>query len=574
MYFSKRIIALICAITIVCFSVVPSFAQSSFGEYSPVAFWDFVFNHGFGGGERPGDFGAGGFGGSLPDSWSSADDMKTAYSDYVSSLPSSGYDSSGALIWQPRWIEDTKYWFAQIKGPDNMLLSSDGAYVKNDSSTFVSLLISGSCMTLHSQDGHETFFQFFLSRDHTFTAPIVGKYTCIKPGCIVGSYVDTGGKLTTDKESLFTPPSAALYSAGDAVPAGKAVAPQVVSSGYITSGEFYFYTPVYSIVPADQQVIANNYYINTRVNNFNGDYYNSVTNNYYDNTTIVNETTNNYYDMTTNTNYTMKQWSYDYESRTYFITLEDGTTVTVQFSDDSLIITSNDVTNSYQYVIKNNGGSNPDIPAACKHDWQETIDVAPTCLESGHASYTCSKCGETYEQILAAKGHDWKVLEHVNTVYNSDGTVITQGHTLYQCSVCGEQFYTDTGAPPPDVSVSGAIIAWLNGFQAWLDAKFQLCIDKLQIVVDNSQTNIDNVTNVVIDQTNNAYHVFYLTGEDGTEHSIGEATGGMLSASGKLLNFLYRLCVEGALSKVDDSIDGMSGFYFDSNTGTEGSIWD
>lgn len=99
-------------------------------------------------------------------------------------------------------------------------------------------------------------------------------------------------------------------------------------------------------------------------------------------------------------------------------------------------------------------------------------------------------------------------------------------------------------------------------------------MDKLQIIVDNSQTSVDNVTNVVIDQTNNAYNVFYVTGEDGQEHSIGEVTGNTLSTSGKLLNFLYKLCVEGALSKVDDSISGMNDFYFDSGTGTEGSIWD
>ena len=232
-------------------------------------------------------------------------------------------------------------------------------------------------------------------------------------------------------------------------------------------------TPVYQIEPYTPTVINNTYNINTRVNNFQGNYYNNVTNNYYNNTTIINETTNNYYDMTTNNYYTMSNWSYDYQSRTYFVTLEDGTTITVQFGDDCLTITNNNVENSYQYVINNNitPSPNPETPSTCKHNWTETIDVAPTCLEGGHANFTCSLCGETYEQILSAKGHNWTVKEHVNTVYGENGVIVTQGHTLYECSACGEQWYTETATPPPDVSGGSNILAWLQEFKTWLGDK-------------------------------------------------------------------------------------------------------
>ena len=333
------------------------------------------------------------------------------------------------------------------------------------------------------------------------------------------------------------------------------------------------YTPVFSIVPADQPVIINNYTINNRVDNLTGIYVDN-SDNYYTDVTIIDETNNKYYDMTTNTYYDIKSWSYDYSSRTYFLTLDNDVALTVQFGDTNVTITNNNVSNTYNYVVEDDTCSDPDTPTTCKHEWQKTIDTAPTCLEGGHASYTCSLCGETYEQILAAKGHDWKVIEHINMVYNSDGTVATQGHTLYQCSVCGEQWYTDTGAPPPDMSGSSTIIAWLTSFQTWLDGKLQLFVDKLQIVVDNSTTNVENVTNVVIEETNNAYNVFYVTTDDGEKKSIGEVSGDALSASGKLLNFLYKLCFENALSKVDDSITNMDGFYFDDAAGLEGSIWD
>lgn len=121
------------------------------------------------------------------------------------------------------------------------------------------------------------------------------------------------------------------------------------------------------------------------------------------------------------------------------------------------------------------------------------------------------------------------------------------------------------------IKAVGVNIEDLNtSFSANLDS----LVDKFQVVIDNSQSSVDNVTSIVIDKSNNAFNVFYLTGEDGTDHSIGEVTGNTLSASGKLLNFLYKLCVEGSLSNVDKSISGLNDFYFDNGAALEGDIWD
>lgn len=403
-----------------------------------------------------------------------ADSLSDAYTDYVSTLPASGYDSAGTLLWQPRWSD-------AVAGTGHFGTSASSSFdittgLSRKYSDFARCSASGSCL--------EFSFSYQSSKSYycdityvAFECPISGYYSQLDTVHWSCSIIQAPNlNLGETEDSTYTKSvnwpvrssNTGSHSAGARVTlyCPESVGHRIALKGGVVD----VYTPVFSIVPADQPVITNNYYINTRVNNFNGDYYDSVTNNYYNNTTIVNETTNNYYDMTTNTTYVMQKWSYDYQSRTYFITLEDGTTVTVQFGDDCMTITNNNVTNSYQYVIKNTP-STPDTPTTCKHDWQETIDTAPTCLEGGHASYTCSKCGETYEQILAAKGHDWKVIEHVNMVYNSDGTVATQGHTLYQCSVCGEQWYTDTGAPPPDVSGSSSILAWLQEFKIWLGDK-------------------------------------------------------------------------------------------------------
>ena len=96
---------------------------------------------------------------------------------------------------------------------------------------------------------------------------------------------------------------------------------------------------------------------------------------------------------------------------------------------------------------------------------------------------------------------------------------------------------------------------------------------RLDTLIENSASKVENVT-VNITEDNDAFNVFYVTTDGGNKKPVGEVAGDTLSASGKLLNFLYKLCFEGALSKAGESIDTMSSFYFDTGTGTEGSVWD
>lgn len=585
MQVSNRIISVLCAITIAFSAISPAFAYSATDGFDPVSFWEYVYKRGFGGGSRGDGFGSGGFGGSAPDSWTTSDDMKNDYNDYVSNLPASGYDSAGKLLWQPRWSDvDGSAFKISAAGPIT-LLECSGSSLAISGNDYYKVSVNGGIIRVNAllQSNASCYFSKASGSYIQFKAPFTGRYTRLSSPLSVSHFERADGTFK-DAQQDYVASSAAVYNTGSFI---ITFDNSLWSSSYpyafgnSVRGAVEFYTPVYSVEPSEAIIINNNYTINTRVNNFQGDYYDNVTNNYYNNTTIINETTNNYYDMTTNNYYTMSNWSYDYQSRTYFVTLEDGTTITVQFGDDCLTITNNNVENSYQYVIKN-GGSSSDTPAACKHNWTETIDVAPTCLEGGHANYTCSLCGETYEQILSAKGHNWTVKEHVNTVYGENGQIVTQGHTLYECSACGEQWYTETAAPPPDVSGGGTIISWLTNFQTWLGDMLSVgltvnlgsIVDKLQVLIDNSTSTVENVTNVDIDETNTAFNVFYVTGEDGEKKPIGEVSGDALSASGKLLNFLYKLVFENALSKVDDSITSMSDFYFDDGAGTEGSIWD
>lgn len=77
---------------------------------------------------------------------------------------------------------------------------------------------------------------------------------------------------------------------------------------------------------------------------------------------------------------------------------------------------------------------------ACPHDWDKgEITKQPNCTETGTVVYTCSLCGETKSEKIAALGHDF-IVETVAP------TVDAQGYDLHTCVRCGYFFmdnYTD-----------------------------------------------------------------------------------------------------------------------------------
>lgn len=105
-----------------------------------------------------------------------------------------------------------------------------------------------------------------------------------------------------------------------------------------------------------------------------------------------------------------------------------------------------------------------------------------------------------------------------------------------------------------------------------VESALSTIIDKM----DNLPASVEN-TVVNITEDNDAFNIFYVTDEDGNEKSVTSVAGESLSASGKLLEFLYKLVVRGALDNVDDSITGLNDFFFDnspSGLGEGVSIWD
>ena len=68
------------------------------------------------------------------------------------------------------------------------------------------------------------------------------------------------------------------------------------------------------------------------------------------------------------------------------------------------------------------------------HTWDDgVVTKEPTCTETGVKTYTCSACGETKTEEIAAKGHSWD-----NGVVTKEPTCTEKGEKTYTCSVCGE----------------------------------------------------------------------------------------------------------------------------------------
>ncbi len=105
-----------------------------------------------------------------------------------------------------------------------------------------------------------------------------------------------------------------------------------------------------------------------------------------------------------------------------------------------------------------------------------------------------------------------------------------------------------------------------------IESALSTIIDKM----DNLPASVDNIV-VNITEDNSAYNIFYVEDENGVKKSVTSVAGDSMSASGKLLQFLYKLIIGSAISDVDNSIGGLNDFFFDnapSGLGEGVTVWD
>jgi len=74
----------------------------------------------------------------------------------------------------------------------------------------------------------------------------------------------------------------------------------------------------------------------------------------------------------------------------------------------------------------------PEVPV-CEHSYVAGASTA-TCTADGVVSYTCSACGDSYEDVAAATGHSYAESERTEATCTADGSV------TMSCSVCGDTY--------------------------------------------------------------------------------------------------------------------------------------
>lgn len=192
---------------------------------------------------------------------------------------------------------------------------------------------------------------------------------------------------------------------------------------------------------------------------------------------------------------------------------------------------------------------------------------------------------DIYNQLISVQSASWASLDMESRVFSAVSSIDSRLDSVINNGAVQVNSYTQqadiinaiNNIPPYDDSAVVAAIAnletTLSKPSATVTADLTEVTSRLDTLIENSASKVENVT-VDITEDNDAFNVFYVTTDGDNKKPVGEVAGDTLSASGKLLNFLYGLCFEGALSKAGESIDTMNGFYFDTGAGTEGNVWD
>ena len=100
--------------------------------------------------------------------------------------------------------------------------------------------------------------------------------------------------------------------------------------------------------------------------------------------------------------------------------------------------------------------------ATCEHTYSQHMEQEATCILPGLMISTCSKCGDSYSEIIDPLGHDWVISSHVDAVTDPDtGEETASAYDIYTCSRCGKTYEDHTGNGAPDEDYSSSSISQL-----------------------------------------------------------------------------------------------------------------
>ena len=141
--------------------------------------------------------------------------------------------------------------------------------------------------------------------------------------------------------------------------------------------------------------------------------------------------------------------------------------------------------------------------ASCEHTYTQHMEQEADCTLPGLMISTCSKCGDSYSEIVDPLGHDWVVSSHVDAVTDPDtGEETASAYDVYTCSRCERTYEDHTGDGAPDEDYSDTTISKLvvkvfsklGTFAGKLIGFFVHLLDKALTSVDNVISKFNNYT--------------------------------------------------------------------------------
>ena len=132
--------------------------------------------------------------------------------------------------------------------------------------------------------------------------------------------------------------------------------------------------------------------------------------------------------------------------------------------------------------------------AACEHIYKQEMTTDATCTLPGLLVSTCSKCGDSYSEIVDPLGHDWKYTDHVAAVTDPEtGEETAAAYDIYTCSRCGDTYndYSGEGAPEDysNTSISRLIVELFSRLGKLAGSLVAFVVNAF----DKALTSVDNI---------------------------------------------------------------------------------
>ena len=237
------------------------------------------------------------------------------------------------------------------------------------------------------------------------------------------------------------------------------------------------------------------------------------------------------------------------------------------------------VASQFSYVPYNSAFSGNASDSAIAYNYKFTVFAGKFMIICQSPSVAAWKTWLKQQAAAGAPYTVWYQDKPTTTVFDRTTVAIPEGDSSifgYRVRITGKyetyDSYTQTadiiaainGIPVfDDTAVVGAITNLENALSkpsATVTADLTEVTTRLDTLIENSASKVENVT-VNITEDNDAFNVFYITGDDGETQPITEFAKDLSGASGKFLSVLYRLVFSDALDSAGSDLGNLEDFF-------------